>query len=312
MIFTLSRLINRVPTILRSTMITNQFRTMISALNPKPDKSRCRHNRLQAAILDWSGTTTDKYVIAPAVVFKDVFNKYGVDITMEEAREPMGLKKDLHIKALTEMPSVKEKWNKVYKRNPTQEDVDNMFEDFVPMQLECLPKYTELLPETIRVVEKLRNNYNLKIGITTGFTRKMVDVLLDASKEQGFVPDVNVAGDEVENGARPSPHMVYKNMDLLGVNKNHFVVKVDDTVSGVGEAVNAGCWGVGIARYSNYMNINSYEFEKNLHRDEINKKLIVSRDKLKKSGAHYVIDTLDDLPDVIDDINMRLKNGETP
>ena len=53
---------------------------------------------LKAAILDWSGTTADKYVLAPAVVFYDVFAKHKVPITMAEARGPMGLRKDLHIK----------------------------------------------------------------------------------------------------------------------------------------------------------------------------------------------------------------------
>ena len=53
---------------------------------------------LKAAILDWSGTTADKYVLAPAVVFYDVFQKHKVPISMEEARAPMGLRKDLHIK----------------------------------------------------------------------------------------------------------------------------------------------------------------------------------------------------------------------
>mgnify|MGYP007133557401 FL=1 len=33
---------------------------------------------LKAAILDWSGTTADKYVIAPAVVFVEVFKKHKV------------------------------------------------------------------------------------------------------------------------------------------------------------------------------------------------------------------------------------------
>lgn len=37
---------------------------------------------LKAAILDWSGTTADAHVIAPAVVFHDVFAKHGVPISM--------------------------------------------------------------------------------------------------------------------------------------------------------------------------------------------------------------------------------------
>jgi len=35
---------------------------------------------LKAAILDWSGTTADAHVLAPAVVFVEVFKKHGVPI----------------------------------------------------------------------------------------------------------------------------------------------------------------------------------------------------------------------------------------
>ena len=53
--------------------------------------------------------------------------------------------------------------------------------------------------------------------------------------------------------------MLYRNMDLMDVNPIQAVVKVDDTVSGIEEALEAGCWGVGVARYSNYMGVNSLE-----------------------------------------------------
>ena len=47
---------------------------------------------MKAIILDWSGTAADAHVIAPAISFCRVFEKYGVPITMEEARFPMGLR----------------------------------------------------------------------------------------------------------------------------------------------------------------------------------------------------------------------------
>jgi phosphonoacetaldehyde hydrolase len=40
---------------------------------------------LKAAILDWSGTTADAHVLAPAVVFFEVFKKHGVPISMAES-----------------------------------------------------------------------------------------------------------------------------------------------------------------------------------------------------------------------------------
>ena len=61
-------------------------------------------NSVGYAMLDCSGTMMDRYVDAPAIVFVEVFKGYGLEISMDEAREPMGLRKDLHIKAITEIP----------------------------------------------------------------------------------------------------------------------------------------------------------------------------------------------------------------
>ncbi len=267
--------------------------------------------QVKAVILDWSGTTVDAYVIAPAVVFVEVFKKQGVEISMLEARGPMGLRKDLHIKALTQDPEIRERWKSVKGKYPDQADVDSMFEVFVPAQIKCLPNYSALLPGIADVTQAMQK-LDIKLGVTTGFTRSMVDVLLIDARKQGFHPDVNVAGDEVLQGARPRPHMVYKNLDLLDITTIQSVVKVDDTVSGVGEGLNAGCWAVGVTRYSNYMNINSIEEADSLPEEEIERRIELTRDLLLRAGAHYVVDSIVELPEVIADINARLARGERP
>ena len=272
---------------------------------------RIYRGKVSTVILDWSGTTADAYVIAPAVVFVEVFKNQGVEISMEEARGPMGLRKDLHIKALTEDPVIRERWKGVKRRYPDQSDVDRMFADFVPAQLACLPQYTKLLPGVAKVIKRLQAK-GIKIGSSTGFTRSMVDVLEKAAKKQGYVPDASVAGDEVVHGARPRPFMVYRNLDLLDAWPIQSVVKVDDTVSGVGEGLNAGCWAVGVARYSNYMNINTLDEEATLTKGEIQRRLEKTREILRKAGAHYVIDSVADIEPVIADVNARLARGETP
>ena len=101
-------------------------------------------------------------------------------------------------------------------------------------------------------------------------------------------------------------------MDLLDVHPIQSVVKVDDTVSGVGEALEAGCWGVGIAKYSNYMDIDSMEQYENMSDEEHEYRLNHSRDILLRSGAHYVIDELPELLDVVKDINERMSRGDKP
>ncbi len=273
--------------------------------------SRSYRGKVKALVLDWSGTTADAYVVAPAVVFVEVFKNKDVEISMSEARGPMGLRKDLHIKALTEDPAIRERWRGVHGKDPDQRDVDAMFADFVPLQLDCLRKYTDLLPGVAEVTQRLQAQ-GIKIGSTTGFVRVMVDILEEEAAKQGYRPDASVAGDEVTHGARPGPFMVYKNLDIMGVYPIHSVIKVDDTVSGVGEALNAGCWGVGVVRYSNYMDVDTPEQGAQLPDEEIARRLATTRDILEKAGAHYVIDSLADIEPVIEDVNVRLARGEKP
>jgi len=230
---------------------------------------------------------------------------------MEEARVPMGLRKDMHIAALTKMDSVREKWRKVHGKNPDESDVAKIFKDFIPAQMNCLPRYTKLIPGTAEAVDALRNKHKLKIGNTTGFQRLMVDVLLADAKKQGYVPDISVAGDEVDF-PRPFPFMVFKNMEKFGISPVHSVVKVDDTIAGVGEGLNAGTWTVGVSDWSNYMNINSMEEFESMSKAELAKRRADSRARLIATGCHYVIPDLTHLPGVVEDINRRLAKGERP
>ena len=274
--------------------------------------NRIYRGPIKAVILDWSGTTVDKYVVAPARVFVDVFSKHGVPITMREARRPMGLRKDLHIARLLQMPDIKVRWIKRYGKEPSPLDVENMFRDFVGIQMGCLAEYAELLPETAETVDLLRKQFGVKIGSTTGFTKQMVDVLLRESEKQGYSPDVSVAGDEVTSGARPGPFMIYRNLDLLGIYPITSVVKVDDTIGGIGEGLNAGCWTVGISRWSNYMDFDRPNDDKIVGNYEIRRRVIRTRGILNDAGAHFVIETLGQLPTVINMINSLLKYGYTP
>ena len=274
------------------------------------ERSRYRGS-VKALILDWSGTVADAYVIAPAIVFVEVFARQGVAISMEEAREPMGLRKDLHIQALIETSVIRERWKQVKGQFPGAEDVAAMYADFVPLQLECLRDYAALLPGVVQTSQHLQAR-GIKLGSTTGFTRVMIDVLLEQAQKQGFCPDATVGGDEVTHGTRPAPFMLYRNLEILNVHPIESVIKVDDTAGGVAEGLLAGCWTVGIARYSNYMNIDTLEQAETICPTDLKLRLEQSRQRLRQSGAHYVIDQFPQLLDVVDDMECRLANGEKP
>lgn len=281
-------------------------------MNPRIRYFRKYVGPLQAVIFDWAGTTVDKYAITPAVTFKKLFEQHNVSITMDEIRVPMGIRKDLHIKALLNMTTVRQKWYNIHERYPQMDDAVRLYEDLIPLQINTLKENSKLIPGTASTVQALQKKFNLKIGTSTGFNEEMVSILAESAKNQGYIPDSYVAGDSVLNGSRPLPHMIYKNMDNLNINPVSAVVKVDDTTSGIEEGLEAGCWTIGVSRYSNYMNINSLEEEKNLSSVELEDRNRYAKEILNKSGAHYVVDNIKHIPNLISIINTRLKNGETP
>lgn len=117
-----------------------------------------RHYRgpLKAVILDWAGTTIDFGCLAPAGVFIDVFKRRDVPITTEEAREPMGAYKKDHIRQITQFPSVAKRWQKVHGKPSTEDDIEAMYQDFIPRQLDCLAKYADLIPGTVESIAAFR------------------------------------------------------------------------------------------------------------------------------------------------------------
>eukprot|EP00486_Rosalina_sp_Unknown_P004310 CAMPEP_0201567274 /NCGR_PEP_ID=MMETSP0190_2-20130828/7708_1 /ASSEMBLY_ACC=CAM_ASM_000263 /TAXON_ID=37353 /ORGANISM="Rosalina sp." /LENGTH=335 /DNA_ID=CAMNT_0047987081 /DNA_START=58 /DNA_END=1065 /DNA_ORIENTATION=+ len=269
---------------------------------------------IQAAILDWAGTVIDAHVLAPSTCFFEAFKRHGVPITMAQAREPMGLRKDIHIQKILEMPEVRESWIKIKGHEPNDDTIQELYEAFVPMQLDVLDQFTTLIPGTTDAVDTMKSKFNMKIGTTTGFTKDMVDILRPAAAKQGYVPDSNCAGDEVEYGMgfRPAPFMLYKNLLNLGVYPIESVIKVDDTTSGIDEGLNAGCWSIGVYGWGNYTDIDSMEQWDNMSESERIERRMKSKEKLVNSGAHYVCESIVDIPQVIEHINERLKYGEHP
>lgn len=131
----------------------------------------------------------------------------------------------MHIRKLTEMSSVRNRWHEKKGRYPNESDVERMFASFVPAQLAVLHKYTRMIPGAVETVNELQKVRKLKIGSTTGFTTPMVDILKKAATEQGYTPDVYVAADEVPQ-ARPFPFMVMLNAIRMNVSPIAAIVKV--------------------------------------------------------------------------------------
>jgi len=262
-----------------------------------------------AVVFDWAGTTIDFGSLAPIKAFCGLFEEHGVPITLAEARAPMGAEKREHIAALLAMPRIRQAWVDVKGSEPTEADIDALYDQFIPVQKAAIAERTTLIPGARETFEYLREN-DIKIGANTGYSQEMITDLRGLAAEQGYQPDSYVCATDVPRG-RPYPHMTLKNMLELEVLNVQSVVKVDDTLTGIEEGLNACCWTVGVAISGNEVGLDLMDWEA-LSIEEQEAKRQTAYKRFHQSGAHYVIDTVADLPAVIDDINERLSAGEQP
>ena len=246
---------------------------------------------------------------APAVVFVEVYKRKDVPITIEEARVPMGAHKKVHIRKISQIESVAQRWQDAHGRNPDEDDVEAMFQEFIPLQLACLADYTDLIPGTLEAVADFRGR-GLKIGSTTGYLREMMELLLKEATDRGYTPDTTVCASDVPEG-RPEPWMCLQNAMNLGIYPMEAIVKVGDTLPDIEEGLNAGMWTIGLAKTGNEIGLNEGEIAA-LPQDVGEAKLVQAYQRMYQTGAHYVVDGIWDVPPILDLIDERLRHGERP
>jgi phosphonoacetaldehyde hydrolase len=262
--------------------------------------------RLRAVILDWAGTTVDFGSLAPVRTLQKVFARAGVTLTDSEIRQDMGLAKKDHIRKILNQDRVQRAWQGLQSHLPRATDVDRLYEDFIPLQLSCLMEYSAVIPGVTEATERVRRR-GLKIGTTTGYTREMLDRLVQAAQAGGFIPDCNLSPDDVGAG-RPHPFMIYENAVRLQVYPLSAIVKIGDTPADIHEGLSAGTWSIGVAATGNMIGLSEKEFEA-LPATERDHRLRMARAELSNAGAHYVVDRLADVDSVLDEIDSRLQSG---
>ncbi len=260
--------------------------------------------QITCVIMDWAGTAVDYGCFAPLNAFLKVFaEEKGIDITYRQAREPMGLLKIDHIKAILSMPEVATKFQAKYNREWNMEDVQSMYQSFEKHLFASLQDFTTPIPHVIDTLNLLRAQ-GIKIGSTTGYTDKMMKIVLAGAREKGYTVDNLVTPDQVPAG-RPYPYMIYKNMIDLAVPSVDEVVKVGDTITDIKEGLNAKVWTIGVITGSNEMGITEEEYNQLSDAERDNRKQEV-RQRMLDAGAHYVLDNITELPACIAQINQQL------
>lgn len=265
---------------------------------------------IQAVITDLAGTTIDFGSCAPAGAFIELFQRHGVEMSWEQARGPMGLEKRAHIHTLISSDDISARWRQAHGgRDWTETDVDELYAEFIPLQLDVLPSYGDLVPGVAEIMPWLRQR-NIRVGSTTGYNREMMDVVLKCAGRQGFVPDAASCAEDVPIG-RPAPWMIFRCLEALSVFPPAAAVNIGDTLPDIDSGRNAGTWSVGVVRTGNMLGLGREDIAA-LDSEELARMTESGRRKMLERGAHYVVDGIEQLPELIETINRRMARGDRP
>jgi len=192
-------------------------------------------SQIKLAVFDMAGTTIhDEDNVAKA--FQSALNDHGYpSVTLQEANEKMGYSKPQAIRELLEI-------HEPDTAKITDQLIDKIHTDFVAGML----NYYATDPG-IRAVEDAEMVFDalhamgIKVGLDTGFSRDITDIILKrVGWDKGNYIDASAASDEVVQG-RPFPFMIQKIMAELGINDPQQVIKIGDTEVDINEGHNAGC-----------------------------------------------------------------------
>jgi phosphonoacetaldehyde hydrolase len=208
-----------------------------------------------------------------------------------------------------QMPEVAAHWKAAHGHLPVENDVQALYEAFIPRQIACIAEYADLIPGVKETVDGF-HALGLKVGSCTGYTRAMMTPLLPEARKRGYDPDALVCPDEVIGG-RPAPWMCYLNAMKLGIYPMEALVKIGDTLVDIAEGLNAGMWTIGLAKTGNELGLTEAEVN-SLPTESLQAKLAPIYRKMYEAGAHYVVDSLADTLPILDHISARLAQGEKP
>ena len=256
---------------------------------------------IRACIFDLGGTIVDKYSLSPFLSLKSAFKRHNILIPNALIFKDMGKHKLDHINDILLNDYVSLCWEKNYGKKPCDKSSNKVFSTFNDIQLEA-SKNIDIIPETNSAIKYLRSN-RIRTACTTGFNFENMMQVQHRLNKNGIYLDSYVSSTCLGKPSRPDPSMIYKNMMNLNIINSRQVLKIDDTVVGIEEGKNAGCWTLGVAKWSTNMKVKSIEEAISITDEEISDRLLESYDILTNSGADFVIDDLNELPNIINMIN---------
>lgn len=247
---------------------------------------------MKLVIFDISGTLIDQGSLVTVKTFQKVFKKYKLYINPELIIKDMGIDKNTHIKRILSNPKiiVQLKKNKINKKNIFKK-VCNEFNNVLQKEVKTKFDYIEGFDELINFLRKR----NIKIALTTGYPKNIIDYILLRFKRKKFYPDYSVCVSDVKRG-RPYNDMIIKILKNLNIKKKD-AIKIDDSFSGILEGKNAKIKTIGLT----LTGINfpkTIQQKRKISQKELNLAHLKISKKFKKINTDFILRDLKDVMNI--------------
>ena len=256
---------------------------------------------IKLVVFDLAGTTVDFGSRAPVLAFTELFKRHKINLDEAEVRGPMGMNKKDHIREVITHGEGAAVWKKTHGAPADEEAVESLYREFIPLQKKVILEHSDFIPGALETARKLKER-NIKIALTTGYSREMSQPLLQKMKESGFDYDISVCPDEVKEG-RPAPWMILKAAMELNIYPFDSILNLGDTIADTQSGTNARVWSAGVTRTGNMLG-NSLEDDKLTDAVTLKAQIRKAALKMQRNGADFTIESVKEIPLLIEKINL--------
>jgi phosphonoacetaldehyde hydrolase len=275
----------------------------------KGNKIKLKKLKSTALIINITGILADCGWTYHRNAISEVFEERGIKLKDTYIVNTCGLPLNQQIRKIINNKNTLKEWIKQLKSKPNEDSINEISLAVNRKIISATDKEDYMIDEMVKRVNKLFKKGYI-IALTSEYDRETSTVIENKLKSNKcnfhklYTYNSYIA-------PFPHPFVCYQTAIDFNIFPMQTFLRVGDTQHHNLESFFAGTWSVSVLKTGVFSGLNKNRLKKRGIL-KIDKKSKSISKKLKKSGAHYTINTLDEIMWVIEDINYRLSRQELP